>query len=119
MEEATPEAVSPLQSTVVELSQRLSRVEAVVGRLEQLEKEGAGATTMPQVSPAELQAVLKLVHDVSQEVKNISAKLQGTLGYDIYHSFKCDRCGTQGLVATIFKCTGCGHQSWRGWSPKR
>ncbi len=119
VQEASADSASSLQATVLDLTQRLSRVEAAVGRLEGLEKERNGAATTAQVSPAQLQAIVKRVQEVSQEVRSISAKLQGTLGYDIYHSFKCDSCGSQGSVATTFKCTACGHQAWRGWSPKK
>lgn len=119
VQEANVDPVSSLQATVLDLAQRLSRVEAAVEKLGGLEKERTGAATAAQASPAQLQAIVKRVQEVSQEVRSISAKLQGTLGYDIYHSFKCDSCGTQGLVATTFKCTACGHQAWRGWSPKR
>ena len=31
----------------------------------------------------------------------------------------CMVCGTKGLVATSIKCTKCGHETYRGWWPKK
>ncbi len=119
----TPEVsqgqISSLQTGMNEITQRLTQLETTVGRLEHLEKTVASAGNNNQVSPQQLQDLMKRVQDIGQEVKNISAKLQGTLGYDIYHSYKCDKCSSQGLVSTAFKCTKCGQISWRGWMPKK
>jgi len=113
------ESVGSLEAKILDLTQRLSAVEATVGRLEGLEKRMAGSANAGQVSPEQLQAMVKRIQDLGQEIKNISARLQGTLGYDAYHTFKCDKCQTQGVVATVFRCTECGHQTWRGWWPRK
>ena len=117
--EASHGPVSSLQTGVNEMSQRLSQLEATVVRLERLEKVVASGGNNNQISAQQFQDLMKRVQDLGQEVKNISAKLQGTLGYDIYHSFKCDKCASQGLVSTAFKCTKCGQISWRWWMPKK
>ncbi len=117
--EVPPKSVSSFDARVLDLEQRLSRMETVAGRLEHLEKKVTGAQTAGQVSPQQLQAVVKRVQELSEEVRSISTKLQGTLGYDAYHIFECDRCSSHGAVATVFKCTKCGHESWRGWWPKK
>ena len=106
-----------MSSSNAKLVERLSRVETKVQKLEQYERVKSGIGTAP-VSSQQFQELVKYVQKLSEEVKSISVKLQGTPGYDIYHSFKCDRCGTQEQVATAFKCTNCGHESWRGWWPK-
>ena len=111
---SSPAQMSSLNAKLVE---RLSRVEAKVQKLEQYERVKSGIGIVP-VSSQQFQELVKYVQKLSEEVKGISAKLQGTPGYDIYHSFKCDRCGTQEQVATVFKCTNCGYESWRGWWPK-
>jgi len=111
-------ASSPAQmsSLNARLAERLSRVEAKVQKLEQYERVKSGIGTAP-VSSQQFQELVKYVQKLSEEVQSISVKLLGTPGYDIYHSFKCERCGTQEQVATVFKCTSCGHESWRGWWP--
>lgn len=106
-------------TSVTELEQRLGRVETVIKRLERLESVMGGAEGIAHQSPEELQAVIKRVQQLSEDVRIISAKLQGTLGYDVYHSFKCDSCSSQGTVAISLKCTKCGRESWRGWGVKR
>lgn len=113
--EVSPESLNSLNT---QLAERLSRVETKLQRLEQSERVTAGAGTA-QVSPQQLQEVVKYIQKLSLGIRDISIKLQGTLGYDIYHSFKCDKCGTQERVATVFKCTNCSHENWRGWWPKR
>ncbi len=117
--DAQAEEITSLKAMVAELVERLSYVEATVGRLELLEKERGEAPRPAGVSAEYLQPIVKRVQELSGAVSNISSKLQGTLGYDIYHSFQCEDCGTKGLVAAVYKCTSCGHQSWRGWSPKK
>ena len=117
--EDTPEAVTSLEAKVLDVTQRLGNMEAAVGKLEQLGIAAAGAGPAAQVSPQQLQEIANRVQALSQEVRGISNKLQGTLGFDAYHSFKCDKCGSQGLVATVFKCTKCGQQGWRGWLPRK
>jgi hypothetical protein len=111
--------VSSLQTGVNEMSQRLSQLETTVVRLERLEKSVASAGSNNQITAQQFQDLMKRVQDLGQEIKNISVKLQGTLGYDIYHSYKCEKCSSQGLVSTAFKCTKCGQISWRGWMPKK
>jgi len=111
--------VSSPQTGVNEMSQRLTQLETTVVRLERLEKTVASSGNNNQISAQQFQDLMKRVQDLSQEVKNMSTKLQGTLGYDIYHSYKCDKCSSQGLVSTAFKCTKCGQISWRGWMPKK
>ncbi len=113
-----PQSDSSPGTNVADLVERLSRVETTVKRLEQLEKGGASAGA-GQVSLQKVQAMAKRVLELSEEVKSISAKLRCTLAYDVYHSFKCDSCSSQGLVATVLRCTKCGHESWRGWWPKK
>ena len=125
MQDAVPKRQSQLSASSPELSsslnaklvERLSRVEAKVQKLEQYERVKSGIGPAP-VSSQQFQELAKYVQKLSEEVRSISVKLQSTLGYDIYHSFKCERCGTQEQVATVFKCTSCGHESWRGWWPK-
>lgn len=112
-------AVSTLQTGMNEVSQRLSQLETTVVKLERLEKTVASNESNNQISVQQFQDLMKRVQDLSQEIKHISNKLQGTLGYDIYHSYKCDKCASQGLVSTAFKCTKCGQISWRGWMPKK
>lgn len=111
--------LSSLEAKVTDISHRLGRLESTVGRLERLEREMADAGTDAQGSPQQLRAVSKRVEELGQEIKSISTKLQGSLGYAAYYTFKCDKCQSQGSVATVFQCTKCGHQSWRGWWPKK
>lgn len=112
-------AVNSPGTNVTELEQRLGRVETVIRRLERLESVMGGAEGMAHQSPEKLQAVIKRVQQLSEDVRIISTKLQGTLGYDVYHNFTCDSCSSQGAVAISLKCTKCGRESWRGWGAKR
>jgi hypothetical protein len=99
------------------LMERLKRLEAKVQKLEQYEKVRSGIGPTP-VSAQQYQELVTYVQKMGEEVRNIMAKLQGTPDYDIYHNFKCEKCGTQQQVAAVFLCTCCGHKSWRGWWPK-
>jgi hypothetical protein len=115
------QTLSSLEARVFDLSHRLSRLESAVGRLERLEREMADAGTgvSANASPQQLHAVSRRVEELTQEVDGILMRLQGSVGYGVYYTFKCDRCHSQGSVATVFQCTKCGHYSWRGWWPRK
>ncbi|MFC1925869.1 hypothetical protein ACFLW2_04140 [Chloroflexota bacterium] len=110
---------SSLEARLLNLEQRLNQVEKVAGNLEQLEKKLTGGPNTGQVSAQQLQVVVQHIQELTQQVTNISNKLKGTLGYGAYQTFKCDKCTSQGHVATVLKCTKCGQESWRGWWPKK
>ena len=112
--EAPAGSDSSIQSKKVSLEERLSKMEEEIRRLADIEKGMADAQALSR----EVQALMKCIQELNTEVKNISTKLQGTLGYDIYHSFKCEKCGSHRLVAAAFRCTSCGKQGWRGWWPR-
>lgn len=107
------------EERLAELAQRLVKVEASLARLDRLEKLIAEAGNTSQLSHRQIQVVVNRVQELNEELKAMSTKLQGTLGYDVYHTFTCDKCGSQGLVAVLFKCTKCTRQSWRGWWPRK
>jgi len=99
------------------LQERINRLEAKVQKLEQLEKVRSGFIS--HVNPQQVAALEQKVAQLSEILQKTTLKLQGTLGYDIYHQFTCEKCGTREQVATVYKCTHCGHQTWLGWRAKR
>lgn len=109
----SPGLASPQTAKIIE---RLNRIEAKVQKLEQYERIKTGHDIAP-VSPQQFQELINFVQKLNEDIRSISGKLQGTPGYDIYHSFNCNKCGTQQQLATVFKCTRCGHESWHGWWP--
>lgn len=99
------------------LQERINRLEAKVQKLEQLEKVRTGFVS--HVNPQQVAELEKKVAQLTEIVQKTTYKLQGTLGYDIYHQFTCEKCGTKEQVSTVYKCTHCGHQTWLGWRAKR
>lgn len=99
------------------LQERINRLEAKVQKLEQLEKVRTGFVS--HVNPQQVAELEKKVAQLTETVQKTTYKLQGTLGYDIYHQFTCEKCGTKEQVSTVYKCTHCGHQTWLGWRAKR
>ena len=118
VEHADAAILGSLEARVLDLARRLGSVEAIVQRLDRLNKGTEGSGSGTGTPPPEVQAMIRSVQDLGKEVKDIRNGLRGTLGYDAYHTFKCRKCGSQGLVATVLRCTKCGDQGWRGWSPK-
>lgn len=110
----TKEQYDLLVSLNDKLVERIQRMENKIQRLEQLEKMKAGGGGIG-VTTQQYNEMTTSVQQLNQQIANISARLQGTLGYDIYHTFECEKCGTHEHVATVFRCTQCGHQNWRGW----
>lgn len=107
-----------LYNAMDELTQRLARLEsAYLERLGQIEK--AIADCKANASESETSFAM------SQEVKNIRVQLAGIMQnlqatpvYGTRNVFKCNQCGSQGLVAITLKCTKCGRDSQWGWWPK-
>lgn len=86
------------EARVAELMRRLEAVEEEIGRLRDLPR---------------------LAQELQASLSNVLTGLQGTPGYGIRHTFKCDKCQGIGMVAAAFTCTKCGHQALRGWGKKR
>ncbi len=99
------------------LQERINRLETKVQKLEQLEKVRTGFVS--HVNPQHVAELEKKVAQLTEAVQKTMGKLQGTLGYDIYHQFTCEKCGAKEQVSTVYKCTHCGHQTWLGWRAKR
>ena len=96
------------------IDDRISRLETMVTKLSQ-----AAPNPNEANNGLTLNMVARRVQELSNEMKNMTGKLQATLGYDIFHTFTCDKCHSKETVSLLFRCTTCGHQSWRGWFPKR
>ncbi len=96
------------------IDDRLRKLENMVEKLSQ-----AAPNPNETDSGLTLNMVARRVQELSSEMKNMTGKLQATLGYDIFHTFNCDKCRSKGTVSLLFRCTSCGHQSWKGWFPRR
>ncbi|MDD5191498.1 MAG: hypothetical protein PHE50_10755 [Dehalococcoidales bacterium] len=106
------------RSSIELLTTRLENVEKMVRRIDLLEQRINQISGTIGNLPDQSKNV-KQIQMIGEEVKQISSKLKGTLGYGAYQEFKCDECGSQHTVATVLKCTTCGHQNWRGWWPAK
>ena len=100
-----------------DLEARLRRLEAAVQRVQASggSADGAANTELQ----LQVRDMMRHIQRLDEQMKAISARLQGTPGYDAYHTFQCDKCQSRGTVAVILKCTSCGKEGWRGWWPSR
>ncbi len=73
-----------LQAEISALPQRVGKLETKAAHLERFERQMSDAQTATQASFEQLQSVGRLVQELSGELKIISRKLEGTLGYGIY-----------------------------------
>lgn len=114
----------PSADTVAELTARIDEMTRRMGILEdqlthQIAISDMARLTKPEINPDKFEMLSNRVEEFSEGIKIMAARLQATPGYDLYHTFQCDKCGSKGYVATLFKCTKCGGESWRGWWPKK
>jgi len=112
---ASPDEIEPLHAIVADLAQRLAKIEAAMGNLDQLQKTVVEANAIIRQQPQDFQAVVNQLQEFSAQVEDISAKLRSTLGYNIGDIFRCNSCDSKGLVAIRVKCTECGQENWWGW----
>ncbi len=106
--------INALYERLGELANRVSRLEAMVAKL-----DGSGKNQTAQVNPAALKAAIQQIQNVSSQVEVISEGLRGTAGYNLSKVFTCSACGSVGVVAVKVKCTKCGQENWWGWWPKK
>lgn len=106
--------ISSLHERLAELSNRISRLELMVSKMDNGNKNPAG-----QVNPAVMKAAMQQIQNVSSQVEVISEGLRGSAGYNISKTFSCSSCGSVGVVAVKVKCTKCGQENWWGWWPKK
>lgn len=106
--------IAALHERLAELANRISRLEIMITRLDNSNKNPAA-----QINPATIKAALQQVQNVSSQVEVISEGLRGTAGYNINKTFNCSSCGAVGVVAIKVKCTKCGQENWWGWWPKK
>jgi uncharacterized phage infection (PIP) family protein YhgE len=105
------------RAMVADLAERVARIEATLGKLDQLQKMVTEIKAISQ-QLQDIQAMVKQLREVAEQVEDISLKLRSTPAYDIGELFKCNSCGSKGLVAIRIKCTDCGRENWWGWWPE-
>ncbi len=110
------EAIAALAAQNKSLQEKIARLEAKVQKLEQMEKVRSGVVA--PVNPQDFQELNKKVEQLTELLQAMSLKLQGTLGYDIFHLFTCEKCGAKENVSSVYRCTSCGHETWLGWRTK-
>jgi len=106
--------INSLHEQLAELTNRISRLELMVSKMDNSNKNPAA-----QVNPATVKAAMQQIQNVSSQVEVISEGLRGTAGYNISKTFNCSSCGSVGVVAVKVKCTKCGQENWWGWWPKK
>ncbi len=111
-------ALEAVQSTVADLAERLAKIEAAMGALDQLQKTVTEANAIIRKKPQDLQSVANRLQDVTEQVEETARKLRSTPTYNIGEIFQCNSCDSEGLVAIQVKCTECGREKWWGWWPK-
>ena len=134
--------ISPLQAAIDALSRRVDSAEKGLGRISVLEKsvsstaqsssqnsnhvmervlyleqEITGIRNIIQTLSQDLQRAFAGFDGLTRQVKEINRGLEGTMGYDIRRNFTCEKCGSQGYVAGLVKCSCCEEEDWWGWWP--
>jgi len=93
-------------------------IDGLISRLDQVDGAMADIHLTVGPLPQNVQDATVSIEEVSNRLQAISSDLQRTLGYAIQKMFKCQSCGSQGLVASQILCSKCGNESWWGWWPR-
>lgn len=95
----------PERDSMALLADRVSQLEAEVGRGEVTQRDLAGLASQ--------------IRDLNAKLDSIMSSLQATVGYGARHSFVCRKCQSRGHVAARLNCTSCGEENWWGWWPQQ
>ena len=109
-----------LQDSLTQLDQRIRRVEvrqADSSRPDELDSNASQVAASLEEVKQELQTMAERVQTVTRELEAITSNLGSSIGYRAKEVFKCNSCQSEGRVASIFRCTQCGQDSWVGWWP--
>ncbi|MDD5094327.1 MAG: hypothetical protein PHV74_08125 [Dehalococcoidia bacterium] len=86
-------------------------------RISQLEGNLANVNASVESLPQEIQSNERDILEIRNRLESISTDLHRTLGYGIQKAFRCECCGSEGLVASQVTCSKCGTASMWGWWP--
>lgn len=92
-------------------------IDGLTSRLDQVDGAMAEIHLTVGPLPQNVQDATDKIEEVSNRLEAVSSDLQRTLGYAIQKVFKCESCGSEGLVASQVLCSKCGKESWWGWWP--
>lgn len=104
-------AIDPVIAKVPQLEKKLE------AKLPELERELNKMSAIVNDLKDQLQTALNQIHETSKKVDNSSRGLKRTWGYDLQQNYECERCGSQGMVVGLVKCSECGDEDWWGWWP--
>ena len=109
-----------LQDSLTQLDQRIRRIEvrqADPSRPDELDAKASQVAASLEEVKQELQTMAERVQAVTRELEAVTSNLSSSIGYRAREVFKCNSCQSQGRVASLFRCTQCGQDSWVGWWP--
>ena len=102
--------IESLHALIADLTKRLNKIEMVMSKVDKMERMIAETVANTGQSPQAL-------HELEEQVEDITEKLSASLGYNIGNIYHCSCCGSDELVAIRVKCTECGDENWLGWWP--
>ena len=115
------------KSVVTRVRRRLREEKAAPQtRIPQGSEEAKSYPQPSAASPVEMalmrQKLASLEGDLQKlesQVQALEARLSNTPTAGLKSRYKCDNCGSEGLLATYIKCTKCGTAHWWGWWPAK
>ncbi len=101
---------------IEELLDRVANIEAALERLDKLEDKIASIKAANSPGAQDFNVVVKQLKKVSTQVEGLLKGIKNTPGYNARSTFTCP-CGSEGTVASVYRCTKCGKDKWLGWWP--
>ncbi len=96
---------------------KVSGLEKELEKVAQLEQELAKVDATVKNLAGQVQGSLKQMQKVVNQLNKTTKGLKDTWGYDLHKNFECEKCGSEGYVLGLVKCSDCGDEDWWGWWP--
>ena len=111
------EAIETLRTISSDLANQTQELREIEARVSQLESGAIDSNLAIQLYSEKVQNMEDHIQKIEERTKEALEITKSNFGYKLREDFKCESCGSKGLVAIHIRCTQCGEESWWGWWP--
>ena len=111
------EAIETLRTISSDLANQTQKLREIEARVSRLESGASDSNLAIQLCSEKVQNIEDHVQKIEERTKEALEITKSNFSYNLREDFKCESCGSKGLVAIHIRCTRCDEESWWGWWP--